>query len=336
MGSGFLVKAGAGMARALSAVLKLALAVGLLAAATSCGDESSRGTYQGYIEGDYLYISSPSGGKVERISVEKGARVEAGALLYELDQEPEASSYQEAESLHSAAKALYKDKTKGRRPTEIAAIEASIAQAEARLAFSEKEFRRLGSLHEKEAIPEERLDSAQAAYARDRAAVAELKETLKTARLGDRTGQLEAAQRQVEKTKAALDMAAWSLAQKRGIAPAPARVVDVLYYEGEYVPAGYPVVVLLPADKVKARFFVPEPELSALRTGQEVTIKIDGIEGPIVGTISYISPKAEYTPPFIYSKDSRAKLVFMVEAYFAPDVAGSLNPGQPVEVRAGQ
>lgn len=328
------VRSAAEIARAFTAMFKVAFAIGLLTVISAC-DNDSRGVYQGYIEGDYLYIASQEDGKVEKISVEKGAEVKAADVLFELDPEPERTACLEAESLYRAAIALYEDKTKGQRPTEIAAIEASIAHAEAALAFSEKEFKRIKTLHKKEVITEERLDSTRAAYNSDRAAVAELKERLKTARMGARSDQVEAARKEVERTKAAFDRAQWSLLQKKGVAPDSGRVVDVLYHEGEYVPAGYPIVVLLPPDKVKARFFVPESELSSLKTGRNVAVTIDGIEGAIEGTISYISPKAEYTPPFIYSKDSRKKLVLMVEASFAPEVAGDLNPGQPVEVRIG-
>ncbi|MBA3753426.1 MAG: secretion protein HlyD, partial [Nitrospira sp.] len=66
-----------------------------------------------------------------------------------------------------------------------------------------------------------------------------------------------------------------------------------------------------------------------------VRVSVDSVREPFIGTVSYISPKAEYTPPVIYSQESRAKLVFMVEAVFAPDVAAGLHPGQPVDVQFG-
>jgi HlyD family secretion protein len=321
--------------RAFMALLCMTLALGALAFISAC-DDSFPGVYNGYVEGDYIYISSPSGGKVVGLPVEKGDEVKAGDALYELDPEPELTEVREAESRHRAAKALYEDKTLGQRPTELAAIEASIAQAEASREYSEKEFNRINALHEQDSVSGERLDSARAAYDRDRATVAELRERLKTARMGSRTGQVDAARKEVEGARAALERARWTLEQKKGAAPSAGRVVDVLYRDGEYVPAGYPVVVLLPPERVKARFFVPEPELSGFRAGQRVSVSIDGREGPIEATISFISPKAEYAPPFIYSKDSRDKLVFMMEASFEPAVARGLNPGQPLEVRAAR
>ena len=62
-------------------------------------------------------------------------------------------------------------------------------------------------------------------------------------------------------------------------------------------------------------------------------VAVDGVRDPFIGKVSYISPHAEYTPPVIYSKESRNKLVFMVEAVFDPATAAKLHPGQPVDVQ---
>lgn len=314
--------------------MKAIMILFIIASFFSCNN-GPKNTYQGYIEGEYLYVSSPAGGKVIGRYVHRGDRVEKDTLLFELDPEPERSQYLEAKGRFQAAEALLRDKVKGQRPSELAAIEATIDRAEAALSFSTKELERVRVLREKDAISDERYDEAESAYNRDMAAVAEAKERLKVAKLGARADQIEAARKDREQAKATMDQAAWRLDQKKGIAPVPALVTDVLYQKGEYVSAGYPVVVLLPPTKVKARFFVPEEILSSLSPGQKVAVTIDGIEGTIEGSIRYISPQAEYTPPFIYSKDNREKLVFMVEVSFSEEDARNLNPGQPVEIAIG-
>jgi HlyD family secretion protein len=83
---------------------------------------------------------------------------------------------------------------------------------------------------------------------------------------------------------------------------------------------------------MKVRFFVPESRLGAIRVGMPVTVSCDGCAGPISARITYIAPQAEYTPPVIYSRENRAKLVFLTEARPAPADAIKLHPGQPVEV----
>ncbi|MCJ7498995.1 HlyD family efflux transporter periplasmic adaptor subunit [bacterium] len=295
-------------------------------------EPSAEGVYQGYIEGDYLYISSSVGGKVVNLAVEKGGSVTSGALLFELDPEPYGDSYREAQSLYQAAMARHKDLTKGLRPQELVALEASIEELRVTYVYSKNKFERAKNLYEKKVISKDKFEVAQSAFERDRARLEELKAKFETAKLGARDDQVEAAKQDVERAKAALDKAQWYLAQTKGISPGSARVVDVLYGEGEFAPAGVPVVSLLPPESVKVRFFVPEPMLSSIKTGQNVDIERDGTEQVLTGKISYIAPYAEYTPPLIYSKENREKLVFMVEASFNHTAAEDLNPGQPVEV----
>ena len=131
---------------------------------------------------------------------------------------------------------------------------------------------------------------------------------------------------------AALEKSKWSYEQKRQFAPAAAQVYDTLYRQGEFVAAGNPVVVLLPPDNVKVRFFVPQEKLPQIKVGGTVSVKPDGATHPFSATVNYISTQAEYTPPVIYSRETRANLVFMIEAKFSPADAAELRPGQPVDI----
>jgi HlyD family secretion protein len=80
------------------------------------------------------------------------------------------------------------------------------------------------------------------------------------------------------------------------------------------------------------RFFVPEASLSTLHAGDPVGLACDGCPADLSATISFISPQAEYTPPLIYSEESKAKLGFILEARPQPEQAARLNPGEPIEV----
>ncbi len=81
---------------------------------------------------------------------------------------------------------------------------------------------------------------------------------------------------------------------------------------------------------MKVRFFVPEPRLGAIRLGDQVEIHCDSCAPGLTAAISYIAPEAEYTPPVIYSREMRAKLVYLIEA--KPAQPAGLRPGQPVDV----
>jgi HlyD family secretion protein len=109
-------------------------------------------------------------------------------------------------------------------------------------------------------------------------------------------------------------------------------VYDTLYREGEFVAAGQPVVSLLPPANLKVRFFVPEAAFAALKAGDSIKVALSGRSAPLDARIRYLSPKPEYTPPVLYNRENRSKLVFMVEAAFDPAAAVDLHPGQPVDV----
>ena len=144
--------------------------------------------------------------------------------------------------------------------------------------------------------------------------------------------QLDAAKTERDRAQVALDQARWQLEQKGVAAPAAGLVDDTYFRVGEWVPAGSPVVSILPPQNRIVRFFVPEARVATLKPGQAVQVWRDGVDAPVQATISFIAPRAEYTPPVIYSQEARAKLVFLVEARPAPADAQALHPGQPVDV----
>ena len=182
-------------------------------------------------------------------------------------------------------------------------------------------------------IARERLDEARAAYERDTQHVTELRAQVATARLAARPDEIKAAGHTVEAARAALAQAEWKLDQKSVDAPVAGLVQDTYYVTGEWVNANQPVVSLLPRENIKVRFFVEQRRLGAVRIGQKLAVSCDGCAAPVAAEVSFISPQAEFTPPVIYSRQERAKLVFLIEARPAPGDAVKLHPGQPVEVR---
>lgn len=141
------------------------------------------------------------------------------------------------------------------------------------------------------------------------------------------------AEKDVAAARAQLAQAQWRLDQKAQVLPVSGMVTEVAYRVGEWVPAGAPIVTVLPPANVKARFFIPQDQLGRIRLGQGASIACDGCAGPLQARITFIAPEAEFTSPLIYSKENRAALVFMVEATPAPQQATQLHPGQPLTVR---
>jgi HlyD family secretion protein len=176
------------------------------------------------------------------------------------------------------------------------------------------------------------LERAKATRDQDRHRVTQLDADLQTARLGAREDQVRAAEAAVRAQEATVARTEWDLNQRRQAAPQAGLVFDTLFRPGEWVPAGRPVVALLPPANVKVRAFVPEGRVGSIRVGGQARVTVDGVAEPFTGTVTFVSPKAEYTPPVIYSRESRDKLVFMVEIFFPPETGAKLHPGQPVDV----
>lgn len=303
---------------------------------TGCGGPASSDKVQGYVEGELVYVASPLAGTLRKLQARRGARVGAGDPLFSLEDTPEKAAQEEAQRRLAQARANLEDAKKGKRPSEIESMEAQLKQARAALAFSEKELARQERLMR---IPgatfEQDLDRARSSKDQDSQRVAQLEADLKTARLGSRTDLVLAAEAVQRAQEAVLTRAQWDLSQKSQSAPEAGLVFDTLYREGEWVAAGRPVVCLLPPQNIKVRAFVPEARLASIHPGDPVQVGVDGMAGPLSGKVSFISPRAEYTPPVIYSLESRGKLVYMVEATFDPQSAVKLHPGQPVDVRFG-
>lgn len=291
---------------------------------------------QGYVEGEFVYVASPFAGALEALAVRRGQQVHEGEALFALERGSEKAARDEAERRLSQALANLEDARKGKRPTEIESLKAQLKQAQAALRLSRREVvRQEGLTTVPGAAVELEVDRARAARDQDRQRVAQLQADLDTALLGSRSDQVIAAEAEVRAREAALARAEWEFGQKRQQAPKSGLVFDTLYREGEWVPAGRPVVVLLPPENIKVRAFVPEKRLGTIHPGDDVQVAVDGVPKAFPGTVSYISPRAEYTPPVIYSQESRDKLVFMVEIVFDPQSAADLNPGQPVDVQFG-
>jgi len=288
--------------------------------------------YQGYLEGEFVYVAAPLAGQLEKLSVARGARVEAGAPLFSLEQSAELSTLREAAERLRQSQARLADLRKGQRPSELAALDARLAQARAAAELSGRELERATRLHQTTVLSDDDFDRVRLNHEANTKLVAGITAERETAQLGGRADAIAAAEADAAAAQAALDRAGWSVAQKTRSAPAAALVYDTLFREGEFVAAGQPVVSLLPPANIKVRFFVPEAAFGALKAGDPVKVGFTGRATPLDARISYLAPKPEYTPPVLYNRENRAKLVFMIEAVFEPATARDLHPGQPVDV----
>lgn len=286
---------------------------------------------QGYVEGEFLRIAAPVAGTLAELGVARGQTVAVGTPLFAIDRTAAGAERDRLAAALAQAEAQVADLTKGKRAEDMAVIAAQKRQAEASLRYSEVDLARRKALADRRVGALEELQSAQAAYDRDRARLAEIAAQEVVAAMGARSDQRAAAEQAAAMARAALAQQDRRLAEMAPTAPAAGRVDDTLYNPGEWVPAGSPVVSLLPPERVKLVLFVPEPLVGRLRPGVRVGVRCDGCPPGLGARVRFVASQAEYTPPVIYSITTRAKLVFRVEA--VPDPAPALAPGLPVDVR---
>ncbi|MFM0206118.1 HlyD family efflux transporter periplasmic adaptor subunit [Paraburkholderia sediminicola] len=304
----------------------------LLAALLPACSHQDTGTYQGYVEGEFVYLGSSQSGKLSQLSVARGQTISANAPLFSLESDDETHALVQAEQQLTAARAQLADIQTGKRVPEVNVNRAQLAEAIANARKASLQLTRDEAQYSAGGIAKAQLDDSRANADSTAAQVRELSNQVDVARLPARSQQIVQQQAQVAAAQAAVAQTQWKLDQKRVSAPAEGLVYDTLYRQGEWVPAGSPIVQLLPPQNVKVRFFVPETIVGQLTPDRRVSIHCDGCAADVPARITYVSSEAEYTPPVIYSNESRAKLVFMVEAHPSSADATKLHPGQPVSV----
>ena len=311
----------------MAAVLPLLLA--------ACDNGASSGALSGYVEGRYVYASAESAGRIEAMPATRGARVAAGDVLFRLTSNEEAARVAEAEARVAQAEAQLTNLRSGMRQEEIAVLEAQTAEAQAALDAAVKDAERARTLRAQNVVAQSQVDAAeetlQVATARFQAA----QRQLAVGRLAARPEEILAAEGNLGALRAALALAEALQAKRVVVAPAAGLIEETFFDAGEFVGAAQPVISLLPDDGRLVRFFVPEPLLATATPGNGVIVSCDGCPAGLTAEISFVATQPEFTPPVIYSRDNREKLVWMVEARPQGDTA-RLPVGQPVDIRLAE
>ncbi len=260
---------------------------------SACKKEEAK-PLQGYIDADYTFISSNFSGNLIKLNVARGNVINKGDLLFELDAQPE-------ESLLNKAKA------------GVAQAMAQIQTQKTQLEYQKVLLQRYKKLIGSGGISQEELDTTQNNY--------------NNAKIS-----LIAQEASMRASMAELTKAEWMRSNKMIYSPVSGYVYDTYFTIGELVPETRPILSLVTPEKLKVVFYIFEPLFATLQLKQTIYLSYDGYNKKIPATISYISSKSEYTPPYIFSENTRAKFVYRIEAKPIRTALLHLHPGQPVSV----
>ena len=290
--------------------------------------------YHGYVEADYVYMAPASVGRIEKMAVEEGALVEKGQLLFVLESRQQMAGLRAAEAREAVADATWRNMETGSRVEEVAVIRASLSKAESDRSLAELTLQRSVKLNAQGFASVARVDADRATLANAMSQVAQFQAQLEVAELPARDDQLVAAEATLEAARADVDRAQSQLADTTIVAPASGLIERVYFRVGEVASSGSPVVALLPPGELKARFFIPEPDRAKFALGDVLTLSCDSCEEGMTAKLSRMSSQPQHTPPIIFSRDERKRLVFMAEAQLQGDTR--LLPGQPITLMVQQ
>lgn len=316
------------------------LVIGALAAAgfywrapllSALGLDEEDGRYLGYVEGETSLIAPPVAGRLVERPVNRGDEVKKGDRLFVIDPVMARAEIARTEAALAEAEARYENLLKGKRPEEQDVVRAQRRENDAALAQAETEFKRQTELLAKGVGTRKDYEQAESMTRQLHSRAASLAAQERVGELAARPDEIAAAKAQVDQDRANLAQARKRLEDLMPVAPEDGLIENTFFNIGEWVPAGTPVVSLLPAYRVKLRFYVPQEDVAHAAMGAPVSFTCDGCPADLKAKIIYVSPRAEFTPPVIYSQTARSKLVFLIEA--RPEASqAQLSPGLPVTV----
>lgn len=287
--------------------------------------------FQGYLEGDYIQIAPEHAGRIDHIDVSEGQQVKKGQLLFSLESEHETLLLQQVTARTSQLTALLSDLEKGARAPEIAVLLARKREAGAAVKQAADDLARLQTMAVRDFVAAGRLEQARTQLIQLQAGEERMDAELTVARLGGREDRIQAARSELAAAEAAVADATRLLAENRVTAPADGMVDRLIRRAGENSSSTAPVLRFLPTGNVKVIFFVPETLRAGILPGTEISVSCDGCGQPHIARISRLASEAEFTPPVLFNRDNRGKLMFRIEGRYPEPV--HLTPGLPVEVR---
>jgi HlyD family secretion protein len=314
--------------------------------AVACSEEapSDRLRVSGHVEARETRLAPEVGGRVLSISVKEGDRVQAGDTVLTLDTRDVQLAIDRAKAERAAAEAQLRLVQAGARAEDlrqaqlqIDTIKAETAAARSEFEAAEQDLARFETLLKSNSGSRKQRDDAETRrnIARDRVAQSESRirsaeETLARLRAGARREEIDAARARVDVVTAQIAALQKGLTDATLTAPVGGIVTEKLVEVGEVLPPRAPAIVVVDLDHAWADVFVPEPAVPQIRLGQTVTVFTDAGGPGLPGRVSYISPKAEFTPRNVQTAEERSKLVYRVRID-VDNREGILKQGMPIE-----
>jgi HlyD family secretion protein len=324
-------------------VALVTFAAALVVSASCRGGNGGPPRASGYVEATEVRVAPEVGGRVMELAVAEGDRVAVGAVIAKLDTADTQLAIQRAKADRDHAAAGLRLLQAGARPedirqaaAEVRTAEADVKAAEAELQSATSDLERFEALLRSNSGSQKQRDDAAtrkhvaearvaAAAQRGRAA----SEALSRLKAGARVEEIAAARAKVAAADAQIATLEKDLSDAVLTAPVAGIVTAKLIDAGEIVAPRTPIVVITDLDRAWANVYVDEPVVPRLKLGQKLVLITDAGHR-LDGTITFISPKAEFTPRNVQTAEERSRLVYRIKVT-ADNRDGILKSGMPVE-----
>ena len=298
----------------------------LLASCSSGSDPGMVGT----LERDRVEIKVETSEPIISRDVRDGATVAAGELLMRQDPSRLQARLEQARAQQEQAAARLAELQRGPRRETILETRARLAAAEAQTANARAEFERISEVFGKGLATASARDDAQARWQSAAGTEQAIRENLQAQLAGTTVEELQQAEAAVAAADAGVTQAQIDLQRTELRAPVDGVVDKLLFQIGERPPAGTTVVVLLDSSRVFARIYVPEFLRARIAPGTELTVRIDGVDEDLRGTVRWVSTDASFTPYFALTEYDRSRLSYLAEVEVPG--AADLPSGIPLSV----
>lgn len=297
---------------------------------SSCGGDQEAGLALGTLERDRITLSATAAEVITDLPIPEGSTVSRGDLLVQLDDGLQMAVVTKAEADVQQFEANLEKLRNGPREEEIMAAEARVEAARASLQEITQDIRRIERLVQQQLAPAAELETAQTRRDARQAALNEAEDQLRLLNAGTRSEDIRLAEAQLAASRSLLQRERQNLENLTVHATRDGILDNLPWNVGERVYVGAPLAVVLAEGAPFARVYIPEPSRATLRVGDNLAVRIDGIEQPMSGTIRWISQEPAFTPYYALNREERSRLMYLAEIQL-PESATDLPSGLPAQ-----
>lgn len=297
---------------------------------TLAGCEDYKDSTKGYIEDEYIYLSTGYSSEIKSIDINKGNKVKVGDILFKVDDYTLRKTGEKLERDKNYEEAILRNMEKGIRESEREIIKLDMDRLESEIVKAESTLERKKKLRDKGFLSKEDIETEELNLVIKKNNLKKIMAELNNKILPARVDELIAQKIKIEKINIDIENNKYDISQTEVKSPVTGIIHDILRKKGELASIGNPVLIIVPDGSKKIKFYINRKRLYKLNINDSILVRVNDINKDHDAIIDYVSPKPEYTPPMLYD-DKNDTLVYLIEAKFR-DKNIDLPAGTPVEI----